>query len=229
MHQSSWIKGFYGNSMGSATTGRGSQFKARLSQAICGITIAVAGLTVGTVAASLVVAPAVHAYTTEDLISVSWETGEDYNALVRRAEDAARASAQQQFDSDILLTRVIVTVLGENGGETVPILRLDVAREDWRRRPDPQFWATYFRTSRALLDLNQPASATRTTQSAPARSPAPTPTSPPNAAPDTPASPNQPRANAALGPTGSHSINPVPISIPATPAGQTGLPRSILR
>lgn len=96
----------------------------------------------------------VYAYATQDLLTVYREVGEDYNALTRRAENAARSLAQQRFDSDILQTRVVITVVGENDGQVSPILVLDVKREDWRRRPDPQFWATYYRNTRILLDMD---------------------------------------------------------------------------
>jgi hypothetical protein len=243
MHQSSGINSSWINSSGingfrrnPSETAIPSRFKSRFKsgfgrQAACGIALAqvlgLAGFAIGSFTGSLLLVPLVaQAYTTEDLLSVSRETGEDYNALIRRAEDAARASAQQQFASDILLTRVIITVLGENGGDTVPLLRLDVNREDWRRRPDPQYWATYYRTSRALLDLSPAAPAARTTQPTPVPVPA-TPEQTPDSAPATPNQPGNP--NVAPGAAGVRSINPVPISIPATPAGQTGLPRSILR
>jgi len=97
--------------------------------------------------------PAAAAYTAEDLLTVSWLAGEDYLALARRAEVVARAAAQQGFDTDILLTRVVITVLGQNGGQTAPILKLDVGRNDWRQRPDPRYWASYYRSTPALLGL----------------------------------------------------------------------------
>lgn len=99
-------------------------------------------------------ASVVYAYATQDMLTVYREVGEDYNALTRRAENAARSLAQQRFDSDILQTRVMITVIGENDGQAAPILLLDVKREDWRRRPDPQFWATYYRNTQLLLDMN---------------------------------------------------------------------------
>ncbi|MBF2076432.1 MAG: hypothetical protein IGS50_22100 [Synechococcales cyanobacterium C42_A2020_086] len=95
----------------------------------------------------------VYAYTHEELVTVQRAAGEDYNALMRRAELAARAAAQQNFDRDILVNRVAITVLGQNGGQTAPLLVLDVSRADWRSRPDPQRWATYYSSARRLLEL----------------------------------------------------------------------------
>ena len=93
------------------------------------------------------------AYTAEDLLTVYWLAGEDYTALARRAETVARTAAQQGFDTDILLTRVVITVLGQNGGQTAPILKMDVSRNDWRNRPDPRYWSSYYRSAPALLGL----------------------------------------------------------------------------
>lgn len=207
-------------------SGINKQIAVRAMPLVCAVSLY--SLAVGSLV-SPVFTPAVQAYTTEDVLNVSWETGEDYNALVRRAESAARASAQQQFDSDILLTRVIITVLGENGGETVPILMLDVNRNDWRRRPDPQYWATYYRTSRTLLNLDKPAA--RTAQPAPASPSAPASTGTFSVTPaNNSDAPNRSgTTDASPRPAGSESIDLVPLSMPATPAGQTGLPRSILR
>lgn len=66
---------------------------------------------------------------------------------------AARMAAQQSFSSDILITEVIVTVLGQNGLSVVPILTMTVSRHDWQNRPDPRYWSTYFNASKALLEL----------------------------------------------------------------------------
>ena len=93
------------------------------------------------------------AYSTEQIISVQWDADETYEGLTRRAEMAARTAAQQSFDRDILITTVDILVLGENGSSVVPILRLKVDRNDWRNRPDPQLWATYYGSSRTLLEL----------------------------------------------------------------------------
>jgi hypothetical protein len=195
--------------------------------------------------ALLLVSPsAAQAYTVEDLLTVSRVAGEDYTALAQRAEMAARSMAQQRFDSDILLTRVIITVLGQNGGQTAPILVMDVNRNDWRNRPDPQRWSKYYRSTPVLLELDgsEPLRTPAPT-TPPAPLPTPAPTNP--ASPTTPGQPGQPnqlnqpnqpnRLNQPnqlnqrnqLLPSGAAS--PPSINIPATPPGQVGLPRSILR
>jgi hypothetical protein len=114
---------------------------------VLGITfslVAIDGMTTGSV---------VQAYTEELTVSVRWDADETYEGLTRRAEMAARTAAQQSFEQDILITDVAILVLGENGSSVVPILRLQVNRTDWRSRPDPQLWSTYFGSSRILLEL----------------------------------------------------------------------------
>jgi hypothetical protein len=95
----------------------------------------------------------VQAYSDDRTVSVQWDENETYEGLTRRAEMAARTAAQQSFDRDLLITNVSILVMGENGSAIVPILRLQVSRQDWRSRPDPQQWSTYFGSSRTLLEL----------------------------------------------------------------------------
>ncbi len=196
--------------------------------------------------------PAV-AYTAEDLLTVYWLAGEDYTALARRAEAVARTAAQQGFDTDILLTRVVITVLGQNGGQAAPILKLDVGRNDWRSRPDPRYWSSYYRSAPALLGLEGVAP-TGTLQAAPGSSvPAapglPVPAAPGSPAPVSPAPEALPEPAPAAAPSpgnspGSSTIrspgrsvnqaepspsgNPPVINLPALPS-DSGIPRSILR
>ncbi len=191
-------------------------------------------------------ASAVYAYTTQDLLTVYRETGENYNALTRRAEDAARSLAQQRFDSDILQTRVIITVVGDNGGQVAPILVLDVKREDWRSRPDPQIWAKYYRSTPLLLEMDgnapvrptqpvtpvvpqttpSPAAPTAPTAPATPANPSPTPNSPADRRTTTlrsaPNSASSSSSNTSSSPAGT-GVNPSPINLPL-PTGETGTP-----
>lgn len=120
----------------------------------CSNLVAVMGLTIGTwTVATAIVAPSAQAYTDQLNITLEREADEPYEGLAQRAEMAARTAAQQSFSSDILITEVDVTVLGQNGLSVVPILRLIVSRNDWRNRPDPRYWSTYFNASKTLLEL----------------------------------------------------------------------------
>jgi len=124
--------------------------------------------------------PAAQAYTARVNLSLDRRANESYDTLLRRAETAARAAAQRAFDNDILATEVSVIVAGQNSGLIVPILALEVSRADWRRRPDPQQWATYYSNADLLLGINQPVIAAP----APVPVPVPAPTAPlPSAAP----------------------------------------------
>lgn len=100
--------------------------------------------------------PIAMAYTDRVSITLDWTEGESYATLLRRAETAARAATQRSFDADLLVTDVDVTIVGESQGNIVPILGLRVSRSEWRSRPDPQYWLTYYRTAPALLELGRP-------------------------------------------------------------------------
>lgn len=93
----------------------------------------------------------VRAYTATGDIVIDRLSEETYQNMLTRAEAAARAAAQRTFDQDILITEVSVIISGQNYGAIAPILELRVSRTQWRNRPDPKVWATYFKTARLLL------------------------------------------------------------------------------
>ncbi|MCY7274826.1 MAG: hypothetical protein LH702_14140 [Phormidesmis sp. CAN_BIN44] len=97
----------------------------------------------------------VQAYTTRVDVALDRLPSESYEALIRRAEIVARAAAQRSFDRDILTSEVSVIVIGRNQGSETPILTLDVSRVQWSSRPDTRRWATYYKTSAALLGFEQ--------------------------------------------------------------------------
>jgi hypothetical protein len=80
-------------------------------------------------------------------------TDESYQSLLRRAEIIARAAAQRSFDRDILAGEVSIMIMGRHNGTEAPLLLLQVSRDKWRERPDTRRWATYYRTTQALLKL----------------------------------------------------------------------------
>ncbi len=94
------------------------------------------------------------ANTSRSTVTVTHQGNETFLALLRRAESAARTAAQRTFDQDVLITSVVVTVIGQRGGTVTPLLALEVSRQDWRARPDPQRWSTYYRDAQALLGLD---------------------------------------------------------------------------
>jgi hypothetical protein len=95
------------------------------------------------------------AYTARVNLSINRQVGESFDSFLRRAEAIARAATQRSFDADILVTDVSVTVLGQNQGAITPILLLEVSRQSWRGRPDPQSWTTYFPDTQSLLGFEQ--------------------------------------------------------------------------
>lgn len=167
---------------------------------------------------SIPLAQVAHAETTNMLIPLNREPGETYDTLIRRAEATARVLTQRSFNNPAL-TDVSITVTAEREGLIAPLLRLTVNREQWRSRPEAQYWTTYFETSRALLGLDNEAGG----DALPVPSGAVSPISG-----QTPATPAQsPIPSTVPGDTIPNSPNPVQIDLPAAPSGQLGLPRSI--
>ncbi|NJO19331.1 MAG: hypothetical protein HC838_03595 [Spirulinaceae cyanobacterium RM2_2_10] len=120
------------------------------SESALGLTALLGGslLSLGT---SAIAPTAAHAYIARSEISLTRQGTETYTAMLRRAEAIARAAAQRSFDSDVLVSSVSITVVGQNSGAIAPVFRLDVNRNNWRRQPDPQQWSTYFPISKLLL------------------------------------------------------------------------------
>lgn len=97
----------------------------------------------------------VQAYTARVDLSIDRLPEENYETLLRRAEAAARAATQRSFDQDILVTDVSIIVSVQSYGAIAPVIELGVSRSQWRDRPDPQRWATYFKTAQTLLFFGQ--------------------------------------------------------------------------
>ncbi|OUL37524.1 hypothetical protein BV372_00745 [Nostoc sp. T09] len=130
----------------------------------------------------------VRAYTARVDLAIDRLPEENYETILRRAEAAARAAAQRSFDQDILVTDVSVIVSVQSQGAIAPVLALDVSRPQWRTRPDPQRWATYFKTARSLLWFEQNSTASNTGQNSVPPNPGQNPV-PPNPE-QNPATPN---------------------------------------
>ena len=111
------------------------------------------GMTVAVLAPVLVPSLA-QAYTARVNVAIDRQNDESYEALVQRAELVARAAAQRSFDRDILINDVSIMIIAQSQGVEVPILTVDVSRQQWRSRPDPRRWATYYKTAKTLLRLD---------------------------------------------------------------------------
>jgi hypothetical protein len=144
--------------------------------------ILVLGATAGSWLGIAAIAPlVVQASTNRVAIAVVREPGESYQTLIRRAEAAARTVAQRTFDNNSQISDVAITIIGESEGLAAPLLTLEVSRAQWRSRPDPQRWATYYQTARALLQMEQPSTPTEAGQ--PTVSPDQPPSAPPQPVP----------------------------------------------
>jgi hypothetical protein len=100
---------------------------------------------------TLVAPPVAQAYTSRVNVFLVREQGESFDTLVQRSEIVARAAVQRSFDADVLMTDVIVTIIGDNQGVSVPILTVPVSRSEWQLRPDVTQWANYYEAARYLV------------------------------------------------------------------------------
>lgn len=103
-----------------------------------------------------VIAPQItQAETARVSITLDREVDEDYETLLSRAEDTARAAVQRSFDQDRLVNDVAITILAENQGAIAPVLSIQVSRPQWNRRSDTQRWVTYYRSAEFLLHFRE--------------------------------------------------------------------------
>jgi hypothetical protein len=165
-----------------------------LGRAIAPVMATVLGLSSGVLLVEAIAPKAVHAQTNQVSVSLQRQPNESFETFINRAEAAARATAQRNFASSAT-SGVAVTVLGESAGLVAPLLSLEVNRDNWRSRPDPQQWATYYSDARTLLGFQGLAPAT--------------------AAQPNPAVPAQPTADS-NSPTASEPTAQTPVTAPAT-------------
>ncbi|HEY9810610.1 MAG TPA: hypothetical protein V6D13_14875 [Halomicronema sp.] len=89
-------------------------------------------------------------------LSVPVQSGETYEAFVRRAEMMAKAAVEKAFSADRQQETVVISISGQNQGAIAPILRLQVSRAQWQNQPEPQRWATFYPSSKMLLGFDRP-------------------------------------------------------------------------
>ncbi len=95
------------------------------------------------------------AYTATVKVTISPNTPEEtFTILLRRAEAIARAAAQRSFDSDILVTDVLITISIQNRDSLVPVFDLKVNRENWEKAPDVKKYVNYYPASGSLLGFD---------------------------------------------------------------------------
>lgn len=96
--------------------------------------------------------PQALAYTSRLDLFLVREPSESFAGFVQRSETIARAAVQRSFDSDVLMTDVVVTIIGDSQSISVPILTVDVSRRDWQLRPDVRQWARYYDAAQGLME-----------------------------------------------------------------------------
>lgn len=124
-------------------------------------------LTGGWLVTSAIAPPPAHAYVFRLNVTLDVQGDESYRAFIQRAETVARAAIQRSLNRDILISEVYVIVTGQRRGSTVQVLSVQVSRKQWRDRPDPQYWATYYASAKFLLGFGAaPSTSPTTTRSA---------------------------------------------------------------
>ena len=103
--------------------------------------------------ATVITAPQVaQAYTSRVTLFVARNQDDSYPTFLRQCEAIARAGVQRSFDADVLTSEVVLTIVGENQGLSIPVMEVAVTRSQWEWRPDPQVWARYYNNASNLLD-----------------------------------------------------------------------------
>ncbi|NET06983.1 MAG: hypothetical protein F6K16_20240 [Symploca sp. SIO2B6] len=90
-----------------------------------------------------------------DLI-INSNSSQTFESLIKRAENVAKTSIDQEFVENSNVREVTVTILGERNGQMVPILMMKVSRFDWQAEPSIQQWVRYLGDSEILLGFKEP-------------------------------------------------------------------------
>lgn len=74
-----------------------------------------------------------------------------YTRAIQQAELLARSEITKQFSLNPSLNEVQVVVLGHYVGDIVPLLTVNVSREQWQSSPQVDRWGSYYSATYALL------------------------------------------------------------------------------
>lgn len=96
---------------------------------------------------------AAQAHTVRVTLSLSRSVGESYETFLQRAEAFAGVGVQRTFLTDILATEAIITLVSENFGVSVPLMDVQVTRQQWQQNPSAPDWAEYYDGAPNALDL----------------------------------------------------------------------------
>jgi hypothetical protein len=107
----------------------------------------------GAIAGVLTTPTTAQAYTQYVTLFVPRAPGESYGAFLQKVEAIAQTSIQLTFEADPLTSEVIAKMVGENQGISIPILAVQVTRNEWQQRPELDYWSRYYTQNSELLDL----------------------------------------------------------------------------
>jgi hypothetical protein len=81
--------------------------------------------------------------------------GSSFEQMMQQAEAIAEATANQAF-SDPSTTDIVVNIAGEQEGQVVPMLLLNLTRANWQQQQDISVWAKYPGGVKRLLGFERP-------------------------------------------------------------------------
>jgi hypothetical protein len=97
-----------------------------------------------------------HADTRNIMLSIDGTQTPSFSELLERAESLAEREITRQFQTDVTLSELQVTVVGDRNGQTVSLLTSKLSREAWQSGSGIHPWTEYFATSSVLLGYRSP-------------------------------------------------------------------------
>lgn len=79
------------------------------------------------------------------------DTTSSYRNLMLEAESSAQEAIAREFAQNPEITEITIAILGERLNQIVPLLRVQVSRNQWQKEPAIEKWARYFTAAEFLL------------------------------------------------------------------------------
>ncbi len=111
--------------------------------------------------------PTVFAQITQVPLTLSREQNESYANFVQRATKLTVTQLKNRFSQNSNLNQVRIVLIGENNGVVAPVLSVNMSRQQWLSKLNPESLINYFQDSQFLLGFDTP------TTSKPEKSPTP--------------------------------------------------------
>lgn len=99
----------------------------------------------------IIISPISLSETIERSLTLKSSSNQSFETLLQQAEDLATVAIEQEFIENTQTTKISVTVLGENNGQIVPLLRSKVSRNQWQRDSRISRWTKYFTINSGVL------------------------------------------------------------------------------